>query len=1140
MNINVRNFSRICIMLIAVMAMVCGVRINADVIFPTTSELIDGHWVKIDFSGTGMYEIYYSQLRDMGFPEPEKVAVFGRGGQIQPMQFTDANGIQQYYSTLSPVAMLHSDGKIIFFGQGTEVIRQIQTNKGKPAAQQFELVSKNSYASYSSYYLTDSRTDGFTPERAALSLNSQLPHYTHGWQVIYHDEDFVSPINSGREYFGESLKDNSPQFLYSMPGGEEGDPVSITLRAVQGNTDASATVTGVLSSGDSSRTKSISLDERNTGDYYSTSSTPWFATTLPGAEGTLELSYSGAGTWAYLDYYIIAAKTKLGFTSGQTSIMAYVSDFSSSEYSMLDINNVPSDMIVWDIATPSDAYDLPWQQSGANACVKYIRDNKQQGMIVAFSPSATHKHIDRWSTVSCQNLHSIGTNAIPDMLIITLPEFLPAAERIAALHKRVEGLDTRIVLSDNVIAEFSGGVPDPMAYRAIAKMIYDRDDPYNRKFKNLLLLGPCVRDNRNITSRTPFGTLICNQSFMSMNVDNSFTLNDWYGMMADHTTFTPDAYAYNFSKVPMEIGVGNIPCRDLIDAYTYVEKLEAFYADDSFAYWLNEASYVADSADNNEHQNLTDMLHQNMMIGSHYAFVGSKLFNNLYCDRGTTHAFCRRLAEGSILNYYLGHSDPSTLSGEFWYFKDERLLANHRLGFMTFASCTVTEFDANNRGTGESLVFLPGKGLVGGFMTTRSGYSFSNYALANLFQRALIHDNLSNEEVYMLSSPRTVGEAYAMAKSAYTNNANKLAYVLICDPALTLPMPTAGIDLSVNGNATGEASRVYPHQEISIDGAVRDRAGRELSGFQGAVVVKVYNAPVIRPTTPRKGADVVDVEIDESPVCVSSFIVKGGHFAGKITLPSTMTPCDDTMAIVRLAAYDPATRTAAAGSRRINVQPYDKGHAVSTDNAPVIEAMYANTPDFNEGETVAPSFTLYADITDDHGVMAYTVNSLSALTLMIDGRRSLADLNQYITLEDGGRRCRIAYPVSDLNHGIHTLKLTALDAEGQQATRSMSLCVGEAVLYGALDTDGAPARTSATFSFTPSGEAYPELACTIVVLDACSREIYSAPMNDLTHEWDLKDNTGNRVTPGVYTAICRLSAKHGRQGASAPCRITVF
>ena len=52
--------------------------------FAKKSVLADGKWVRVAVDATGMYQISDSELRAMGFANPQKVRVYGKGGRALP------------------------------------------------------------------------------------------------------------------------------------------------------------------------------------------------------------------------------------------------------------------------------------------------------------------------------------------------------------------------------------------------------------------------------------------------------------------------------------------------------------------------------------------------------------------------------------------------------------------------------------------------------------------------------------------------------------------------------------------------------------------------------------------------------------------------------------------------------------------------------------------------------------------------------------------------------------------------------------------------------------------------------------------------------------------------------------------------
>ena len=64
----------------------------ANVRFMPESRMASGKWVKVGVDRSGVFEISHSALLSMGFSNPERVAILGRGGRQLDMNFTDASG----------------------------------------------------------------------------------------------------------------------------------------------------------------------------------------------------------------------------------------------------------------------------------------------------------------------------------------------------------------------------------------------------------------------------------------------------------------------------------------------------------------------------------------------------------------------------------------------------------------------------------------------------------------------------------------------------------------------------------------------------------------------------------------------------------------------------------------------------------------------------------------------------------------------------------------------------------------------------------------------------------------------------------------------------------------------------------------
>ena len=82
-------------------------------LYTQSSALAEGNWVKIRVEDDGIYKLTYSELRRMGFSNPEKVSVHGYGGWILNEDFA-----QPYVDDVPAVAVYRGSDYILFYGRG--------------------------------------------------------------------------------------------------------------------------------------------------------------------------------------------------------------------------------------------------------------------------------------------------------------------------------------------------------------------------------------------------------------------------------------------------------------------------------------------------------------------------------------------------------------------------------------------------------------------------------------------------------------------------------------------------------------------------------------------------------------------------------------------------------------------------------------------------------------------------------------------------------------------------------------------------------------------------------------------------------------------------------------------------------------
>ena len=82
--------------------------------FAPRSGLAEGRWVKVSVDTTGVYQLPDTMLARLGFSDPRRVAVFGRGALPSEGQFVLKDGTVAVDSNLCAVPVLADSTGLLF------------------------------------------------------------------------------------------------------------------------------------------------------------------------------------------------------------------------------------------------------------------------------------------------------------------------------------------------------------------------------------------------------------------------------------------------------------------------------------------------------------------------------------------------------------------------------------------------------------------------------------------------------------------------------------------------------------------------------------------------------------------------------------------------------------------------------------------------------------------------------------------------------------------------------------------------------------------------------------------------------------------------------------------------------------------
>ena len=1103
----------------------------------SNSVLASGTWFKIAVVENGIHKLTYSQLKDIGLSSPENVRIYGFGARILPEQFS-----QGHIDDLDPITLHMHMGGDDSFGPGDYILFYAEGPVGWKfrTEDQYFYHERHNYSWQGYYFITDDHGKSIPAQKLEISTESPTHKISsYDYRDFIEDEKY-NLINSGKEWYGDnfniSLEENYP---FKLPNNIPGENIVINVNAViRSNVNSAFSLKANNESLGSISAKGTDLS------YY-------VATYAKEAEGifsfksqeenlTVTLTYNrpNNNSEGWLNYITINSRSKLKMFGDQLPFRDSRS-IGTGNVGEFRIENSNKNLVIWDITKPGNSKEIEYSLAGSAASFKIPHDSLRE--FIAFYhegdfpvPLFNEKGL---GPVANQNLHGLQH---PDMVLITPEILLEQAQRLAEHRKANDGLETAIVLQQEVFNEFSSGTPDVVAIRNFLKMFYDRSENSGEYCKYLLLFGDGSFDNRNSTEQNT-NLILTYQSDNSLSPTRSYVSDDFFGLLDTDESL---------SNGLLDIGIGRLPVSTVEEAEIVVDKIIGYSEPGTMETWRNEICFIGDDEDSNIHMRQADQL-ATKVLDLHPGFNINKIYLDAYKQvEGATgfrypdvnRAINDQINRGALIVNYTGHGGPTGLAHEQILTMNDIFSWTNKstLPLIMTATCEFSRYDEYDykqdqeyTSAGEEVLLSPNGGSVGLFTTTRLVYSGPNYVLNEKFYD-IVFSKDENQQSYRL------GDIIAYSKNNAGAGINKRNFSLLGDPSMKLAMPeNIVVTDSINGiDVKMSIDTLSAFEKVTVSGHLETISGKSMDTFEGKVFPVVYDKENNIKTLANDNGPAWNFQSRNSILYKGETTVNDGRFSFEFFVPKDI---NYSFGDGKIIYYSRNTLVDAHGSfEGFKIGGTGKENAIDS-KAPDVE-VFLNDSFFVSGGITDKNPELLVHISDNFGINTSGNGIGHDLTATLDGDRLGAIvLNEFYQSNLGSFNSGvIRYLYSDMENGPHkiTVKIWDIHNNSAQATIEFMVTESEEMLLENLYNYPNPFQDKTWFNIEHNRPDKLLRARLMIynmtgqLIKIIESENYSAGYRLEPIEWDGNSTGGSPLDGGVYLYKIVLSTEEGEIASS--------
>lgn len=1097
------------------------------------SVLATGNWYKLSVKVAGVYKMDIPFLNTLGINissiSSNSIRLFGNGGQM----LAEANGGPWTDDLKENAIQVVDGGDGIFNGPDYILFYANGPDEWVNDVANLRFSHRKNIFSDKAYYFLSIGGNGKRIANAPLVSSPNLTVSSFS-ERYFHELDTVNFLAGSKEWYGEELS--------ALPGRTLTKNFSVNFPNLVSNTTVLVQTNGVARSiGVSSRfdvrinnqpAGQIPINSVSGGLYDLFAQPANGLATVSATQNIIDISYTfvpgsfNAQSW--INWFELFSRRNISLNGIDQLLFRDWMSVGNNVGEFI-VSNATSATRVWEITDPINPLRMQGNFSGSefrfnnniSALKEYIAYNPTHFLL----PAAIGK-------ISNQDLHN---TAGTDFLIVTHPNFLPQAQRLASLHQQQNGLRTLVVTTDQVFNEFGSGSPDPTAIRDFAKMYYDKfaTNPANKP-KYLLLFGDASFDYKdrivNNTNLVPGY-----QNNFALDPLSTYTSDDFFGFL-DNNEDINSGVVNNL----LDIGIGRIPAKNAEEAKNFVDKVATYFAPQSLGSWRNNLTFIADDEDNNLHLQDAEII-TTTSAATGPVFNQQKIYLDAFRQEsgagGSSYpqaiqASNNQIYNGTLIWNYNGHGGARRLAEET--ILDQQMVNNwnnpDRLPLFITATCDFAPYDNPTiNSIGENILLRQKTGAIGLMTTTRVVFAFSNRIINNNYLKFALQPDANG-------SYKTLGDAIKEAKNfTYQTSGditNNRKFTLLGDPALTLAFPVLRVRATkVNGIPVAAADTLSSTEKVVIEGEVTDFSGNVLTNFNGNVYPTIFDKPqTVNTLANDPGSSVASFQSQFNILFKGKASVSNGRFSFTFKVPKDI---NHQFGNGKLSLY--AENGLSDGNGFFtNFIVGGTGNNIGADNAGPEIKPYLNDELFANSSITNQNPILIVKLADSSGIntAGTGIGHDIVATLDNDNRKYFILNDFYQSNQDSYQQGVVRFQLPELEAGHHSIKIKAWDVlnNSNEAILEFTVAKDEELELSHVLNYPNPFTTHTNFLFEHNKPGQP-LQVQLQIMTITGRTVKSFSRTITTEgnrsaeiQWDGKDDYGDKLGRGVYIYKLRVIA----------------